>query len=44
MFGTTHAFLPAHNGIRPYTLHVVLHAATLATIVVLWLVGVPLKP
>ena len=30
MFGTTHAFLPARNGIRINTLHVVLHAATLA--------------
>jgi hypothetical protein len=35
MFGNTHAFLPARNGIRPNTLHVILHAATLATLIVL---------
>jgi hypothetical protein len=35
MFGTTHAFLPERNGIRPNTLHVILHILTLATLVVL---------
>ena len=33
MFGNTHAFLPARNGIRPNTLHVILHAGTLATLI-----------
>jgi hypothetical protein len=28
-FGRTHAFLPARDGIRPNTLHVILHVATL---------------
>ena len=35
MFGATHAFLPEHNGVRPNTLHVLLHACTAATLVVL---------
>jgi hypothetical protein len=35
MFGATHAFLPEHNGVRPNTLHVVLHASTAATLIVL---------
>ena len=35
MFGDTHAFLPARNGIRLNTLHVILHIVTLATLVVL---------
>ena len=35
MFGHTHAFLPERNGIVPNTLHVALHAATLATLLVL---------
>ena len=35
MFGTTHTFLPERNGIRPNTLHVILHIATLTTLVVL---------
>jgi hypothetical protein len=35
MFGDTHAFLPERNGIRPNTLHVILHAATFATLVML---------
>ena len=35
MFRDTHAFLPERNGIRPNTLHVILHVATLATLVVL---------
>ena len=32
LFGGTHAFLPGRNGIVPNTLHVALHAATLATL------------
>jgi hypothetical protein len=35
MFGNTHAFLPARNGIKPNTLHVILHVMTLTTLVVL---------
>jgi hypothetical protein len=35
MFGATHAFLPERNGIRPNTLHVALHAATVATLATL---------
>lgn len=35
MFGNTHAFLPERNGIRPNTLHVLLHACTAATLVTL---------
>jgi hypothetical protein len=35
MFGNTRAFLPERNGIVPNTLHVALHAATLATLLVL---------
>jgi hypothetical protein len=35
MFGATHAFLPERNGIRPNTLHAILHLATLATLIVL---------
>jgi hypothetical protein len=35
MFSGTHAFLPVHNGIRPNTLHVILHAGTLAILTVL---------
>lgn len=35
MFGATHAFLPERHGIRPNTLHVMLHLATLTTLVVL---------
>ena len=35
MFGATQAFLPARNGMTPNTLHCVLHAATLATLLVL---------
>ena len=35
MFGGTHAFLPVHNGIVPNTLHCLLHAATLATLLTL---------
>jgi hypothetical protein len=35
MFGRTHAFLPKRNGVVPNTAHVLLHVATLATLVVL---------
>ena len=35
MFGATHAFLPTRHGIVPNTLHTALHAATLATLVLL---------
>jgi hypothetical protein len=35
MFGATHAFLPERNGIRLNTLHVILHVATLALLLVL---------
>jgi hypothetical protein len=35
MFGGTHAFLPVRNGIRPNTLHLLLHIGTLAILVVL---------
>lgn len=35
MFGRTHAFLPVRNGIVPNTLHIILHAATLATLLLL---------
>jgi hypothetical protein len=35
MFGNTAAFLPSRHGIRPNTLHVVLHAATVATLVMI---------
>ncbi len=38
MFANTHAFLPPRNGIPLNTLHVFLHAFTLATIVVILLV------
>jgi len=35
MFGRTHSFLPQRNGLVPNTLHVLLHAATLITVVLL---------
>jgi hypothetical protein len=35
MFGRTASFLPARHGITPNTLHIILHAATLATLIVL---------
>jgi hypothetical protein len=35
MFGNTHAFLPDRHGIRINTLHVILHASTLTTLVTL---------
>jgi hypothetical protein len=36
MFGRTLAFLPTRNGIRPNTLHILLHISTLATLFVLF--------
>jgi hypothetical protein len=38
MFANTHAFLPARNGIPLNTLHILLHAVTLATLIVIGLV------
>jgi hypothetical protein len=35
MFAGTHAFLPQRNGIRPNTLHMLLHASTAALLIVL---------
>jgi len=35
IYGNTSAFLPRHNGIRINSLHCALHAATLATFLVL---------
>jgi len=35
MFGATHAFLPERNDIRPNTLHVILHLATVTLLIVL---------
>jgi hypothetical protein len=35
MFGRTHSFLPVRNGIVPNTLHIILHGATFATLVLL---------
>jgi hypothetical protein len=40
MFGATHAFLPERNGIRMNTLHVILHAATVALLMVLGMLTV----
>ena len=37
MYGNTLAFLPERHGIRPNALHVILHTATLATLVLLLL-------
>jgi hypothetical protein len=37
MFGKTHAFLPQRNGMVPNTAHVLLHAATATTLVILLL-------
>jgi hypothetical protein len=39
MFGRTHAFLPVRNGIRPNTLHVVLHLIIVAILAVLALLS-----
>ena len=35
MFGGTHAFLTERNGIRPNTLHILLHVSTAAVLIVL---------
>jgi hypothetical protein len=35
MFGNTHSFLPKRNGVVPNTAHILLHACTAATLVVL---------
>jgi hypothetical protein len=35
MYGSTHAFLPERNGIRPNTLHVIFDAVTLAILTLL---------
>jgi len=37
MFGNTHSFLPIRNGMVPNTAHIMLHLATVATLVVLYL-------
>lgn len=36
LFGKTHSFLPARNGIVPNTLHLILHVSTVATLLLLW--------
>lgn len=36
MFGKTHSFLPQRNGLVPNTAHILLHLATAATLVVLF--------
>ena len=36
MFGNTHSFLPERNGMVPNTAHILLHVATLATLIVLF--------
>ena len=40
MFGKTHSFLPVRNGMVPNTAHILLHLASAATLVVLYLRGV----
>jgi hypothetical protein len=37
MFGSTHSFLPHRNGMVPNTAHILLHLATVATLLVLFL-------
>jgi hypothetical protein len=37
MFGNTHSFLPQRNGIVPNTAHILLHLATAATLIVLFI-------
>jgi hypothetical protein len=39
MFGDTHSFLPARNGIVPNTTHILLHLATAATLLILCISG-----
>ena len=36
MFGNTHSFLPMRNGLVPNTAHILLHIATLLTLVLLF--------
>jgi hypothetical protein len=36
MFGNTHSFLPMRNGIVPNTAHILLHIATLLTLLLLF--------
>ena len=36
MFGRTHSFLPMRNGLVPNTAHILLHIATLSTLVLLF--------
>lgn len=36
MFGNTHSFLPVRNGMVPNTAHILLHIATLATLLLLF--------
>ena len=38
LFAGTHSFLPSRHGITPNTLHVALHAATMATLILFWIV------
>ena len=38
LFAGTHSFLPGRHGITPNTLHVALHAATVATLIRVWIV------
>ena len=38
LFAETHSFLPSRHGITPNTLHVALHAATVATLILVWIV------
>jgi hypothetical protein len=38
LFAGTHSFLSSRHGITPNTLHVALHAATLATLILIWIV------
>jgi len=36
MFGKTHSFLPVRNGMVPNTAHILLHVATLGTLILLF--------
>jgi hypothetical protein len=38
LFAGTHSFMPSRHGITPNTLHVALHAATVATLILVWIV------
>jgi hypothetical protein len=35
MFGNTHSFLPLRNGLVPNTAHIMLHLATVTTLICL---------